>query len=347
MLTCIKGLNSIAEAEIKEKLKDFVILRQERGFIFIDYNGHPRRLLDLRSIEDIFYVLIDETGFTRSRSTLSTLEEKMKFASFEDGLKYHAQLYSKAKRTTFQVFTHVYGRFNFRRIDLDKVVSRTIALKFNKWKATHGVAKIEFDVRLFKSGELILSLRLSNKFFSNRKYKEIELPGALKPTAAYAMVQMSSPNENDVFVDPFCGSGTILMERSLVGPAQKILGYDRDANVVETAQANCAARENIALQVGEAQKLSLPDGSVDVIATNPPFGKTFTQDANLFTDFLSAAARVLKSGGRLVVLNGDILGFETALKKAGSGFELKQKTDINLLGEEARIWVLEKLKISN
>ncbi len=343
MLTCIKGLNSIAEAEIKEKLKDFVILRQERGFIFIDYNGHPRRLLDLRSIEDIFYVLINETGFTRSRSTLSTLEEKMQYASFEYGLKYHAQLYSKPKHTTFQVFTHVYGRFNFRRIDLDKVVSRTIALKFNKWKATHGRAKIEFDVRLFKSGELILSLRLSNKSFSNRQYKEIELPGALKPTVAYALVQLSSPRETDVFVDPFCGSGTILMERSLTGPAQKILGFDRDANVVETAQANSADRKNIELAVGEAQKLSLPDKSVDVIATNPPFGKTFAKDPNLFTDFLAEAVRVLKTGGRLVVLNGDIIGFESALKKFTSSFELKQKTDINLLGEEARIWVLRRV----
>lgn len=340
MLTCLKGLNSLAEAEIKEKLKDCVIRRQKPGFIFLDYNGHPRRLLDLRSIEDIFYVLIDETGFTRSRSTLNTLEEKIKYASFERGLDYHAQLYSRPKRMTFQVFAHLYGRFNFRRIDLDKVVSRTIALKFNKWKATHGEARVEFDVRLFKSGELILSLRLSNKFFSNRKYKKIELPGALKPAAAYALVCLSSPRPEDVFVDPFCGTGTILMERSLTAPAQKIIGYDRDANVVEIAQANCAERKNIELAVGEAQNLPLPDKSVDVIATNPPFGKTFAKKANLFRDFLAEAGRVLKKDGRLIVLNGDRSGFESALRQASGTFEIKQKKDINLLGEPARIWVL-------
>lgn len=344
MLTCIKGLNSVAAAEIKEKLKDFVILRQEPGFIFLDYNGHPRRLLDLRSIEDIFYVLIDETGFTRSRSTLSTLEEKIKYASFEKGLDYHAQLYSKPKHTTFQIFTHLYGRFNFRRIDLDKVVSRTIALKFNKWKATHGEAKIEFDVRLFKSGELILSLRLSNKFFSNRKYKVIELLGALKPTVAYALVCLTQPRPDDIFADPFCGSGTILMERSLTAPARKIFGYDRDANAVETAQANCAARPNIELAVAAAQRLPLPDRSLDVMATNPPFGATFAQDQNLFSDFLAEAGRVLKPGGRLVVLNGDVGGFETAVKKSAPRFRVENQQDINLLGKPARIWVLKAEK---
>lgn len=341
MLTCVKGLNSVAEAELKEKLKDFVILRQERGFIFIDYNGHPRRLLDLRSIEEIFYVLIDEAGFTRSRSTLSTLEEKMKFASFERGLDYHAQLYSKAKRTTFRVFTHLYGRFNFRRIDLDKVVSRTIALKFNKWKATHGDAKIEFDVRLFKSGELILSLRLSNKDFKEGKDEKIALPDDLKPTVAYAMIRLSQPRETDIFLDPFCGAGTILMERSLTGPAAKIIGYDQDKNVIEMARANCAGRKNIELAIAEAQKFPLPDSSVDAIVTSPTGGPTQAKDKIFFSNFLSEAKRLLKSGGQLVVLSGDMVGFEAALKEAAATFELKQKTDINLLGEEARIWELK------
>ncbi|MFC1618281.1 methyltransferase [Patescibacteria group bacterium] len=340
LLTVVKGLEDIAEGELANKLSDFSIVKKDAGHILIEYNGHPRRLLDLRTIEDVFYVIFTQTDLDRSRASLRIIKEQIQHYSFDDALKYHSQLYSKSKRPTHQVFAHLYGRRNFRRADLEQVVSNAIKQKFHQWKAVHGKAKLEFDVRLFKDGEAIMSLRLTDKYFSNRKYKVADIPGSLKPTVAAALVMLSKPQDTDVFLDPFCGAGTILMERSLINPAKQIIGSDLDKFARQAAIENTTKRGGIEIHDWDATSLPLPDQSIDVIITNPPFGKKIAQTENLFTKFLSEAGRVIKKSGRLVVLNSDVNGFEQALDT--KKFRQQKRKDIMLLGEAARVWVFVK-----
>jgi len=341
LLTCVKGLEDIVTAEIKQKLSDFEIVRQEKGFLLLNYNGHPRRLLDLRSVEDIFYVIFDQDGFEKSRSTLTAIKELVQKNSFDDALSYHAQIYSKPKHTNFQVFAHLYGRWNFRRADLEQTVSKAIDQKFRRWKPVRGKAKLEFDIRLFKTGQTYLSLRLTDKYFSNRKYKQADIPGSLKPTVAYALVELSKPNEGDIFLDPFCGAGTILAERARVAPANKIIGSDTSEQARAAAAINTGDRNNVEIKDWDALQIPLSESSVNVIVTNPPFGKKIDKDPVLLPRFLAEADRLLSPGGRLILLNSDISCVEANIPK-----ELRsdKSKDIVLLGEPARIWLLTKNK---
>jgi len=339
LLTCVKGLEDILVGEIEKKLADYKLVNQSPGFVLIDYNGHPRRLLDLRSAEDVFYVIFTADDFTRSRSSLTKIKELVQQNSFDDALKYHTQIYSKPRHTNFQVFAHLYGRWNFRRADLEKAVNTTIDQKFKRWKPVHGKARLEFDVRLFKDGEVFFSLRLTDKFFSNRKYKKADIPGSLKPTVAYGMVYLSKPQEDDIVLDPFCGAGTILTERSLVAPAQKIIGADTSEEALLEAKENTGGRENIELHNWDALQLPLEDGSVSVIITNPPFGKKIEMADDLISKFIKEATRLLRPSGRLILLHSDI---EKVEKSFSSAFEVSKYKDIRLLGEPARIWALRK-----
>lgn len=62
--------------------------------------------------------------------------------------------------------------------------------------------------------------------------------GMLPPKLARMMVNLSQTPEEGVLLDPFCGSGTILMEAALATDAKKIIGSDIDGKQINDTQKN-------------------------------------------------------------------------------------------------------------
>lgn len=60
--------------------------------------------------------------------------------------------------------------------------------------------------------------------------------GMLPPKLARIMVNLAQLEQGEILWDPFCGSGTILVEAALLG--YNVLGSDIDAEAVEAAQQN-------------------------------------------------------------------------------------------------------------
>ncbi len=316
LLTVIKGLESIAVQELSDKLADFSLVREERGYILIDYNGHPQKLLELRTIEDVFYVIFSEDQIDKEKGELWVIEEEIQKNSFDDAIKYHGQFYEKMKRPTYQIFAHLYGRHGFDKRDLEKQVNKSIDQKFHMWKAVRSKAHFEFDVRLFKTGQLFVSLRLTQKSFSSRNYEVIDPKNSLKPTVAAAMIAMSEPKEGDVFLDFSCGEGIILAERVKTMPAKQIIGSETSLPHKKNAEQNTETQKNVEVHEWPETALSLPAESIDVIVISQP-KEGFVKEIN----------RVLKPKGRLVILDNSDIDF-------GSNFELKKEKAIILLGED-------------
>ncbi|MBW2976758.1 methyltransferase domain-containing protein [Candidatus Woesearchaeota archaeon] len=61
-------------------------------------------------------------------------------------------------------------------------------------------------------------------------------PVSLHPKLARAMVNLTGAKENDLIVDPFCGSGGILIEAGLMG--MKTVGYDINKKMVWKSMVN-------------------------------------------------------------------------------------------------------------
>jgi putative N6-adenine-specific DNA methylase/tRNA (guanine6-N2)-methyltransferase len=113
-------------------------------------------------------------------------------------------------------------------------------------------------------------------------------------------------------LDPFCGSGTILIEAASLRSDIRCLGADRDPEAVAGTRDNAAATglgHRIEVREADARDLAetYPPASVDAVISNPPYGIRLGRRTNytdLYRKFLQGCLTVLKPGGRLVILVG-------------------------------------------
>src|SRR5207245_442476 len=66
-------------------------------------------------------------------------------------------------------------------------------------------------------------------------------PGALNATIAAAMVRLVEPRRGDRFLNLMSGSGTLLVERLLLGGGAVAAGVDHDPEALAAATANASA----------------------------------------------------------------------------------------------------------
>jgi tRNA (guanine10-N2)-dimethyltransferase len=139
-------------------------------------------------------------------------------------------------------------------------------------------------------------------------------PGVIKPKIARALVNLSSIKEGGIFLDPFCGTGGILIEAGLIGAT--LVGIDVQAKMVRGAEKNLRIYELKAnLIVGDSSKMALRDNSVDAVVTDLPYGRSslisgyFLAESRTFflerlhRDALNEVQRVLKPRGRAVIVS--------------------------------------------
>ena len=99
------------------------------------------------------------------------------------------------------------------------------ALLDRGWYLAKGSAALDIWAEVHGDDGYI-SVKLSSNDMAQRPYKRAHIPASLKPTIAYSMVRLSRPHPDDVFLDPMCGAGTILLERAFVGRYRYLIGGD-------------------------------------------------------------------------------------------------------------------------
>ncbi len=103
--------------------------------------------------------------------------------------------------------------------------------------------------------------------------------GMLPPKLARIMVNLAGDISNKIILDPFSGSGTVLMEAGIVG-CKKIIGSDILKKATDDTEENLAWLKNkihlpqLNLYTSSAENLGaiLEDESIDVIVTEPFLG---------------------------------------------------------------------------
>lgn len=138
--------------------------------------------------------------------------------------------------------------------------------------------------------------------------------GMLPPKIARQMLNLAiGPQlENDkVLLDPFCGSGTILLEGATLG--LKVIGADLDRRQLAGAEKNLNwAKAQFKLVLADAVQISqYLDKQVDYIVTEPFMGKTKYRPeeitnitkglSKLYLGALKNWQKVLASGGKVVM----------------------------------------------
>lgn len=156
-------------------------------------------------------------------------------------------------------------------------------------------------------------------------------------------------NSGDTVLDQFVGGGTTAVESRLTH--RNFIGFDINPEAVALSQKKCdfdfETSCTYTINLGDARNLKLPDESVDLICTHPPYADIIQYSEKIEGDlshldikaFLPAmhkvaeeAYRVLKKDKYCAVLMGDTrkngmvqpLAFETMEMFRLAGFKLKE-----------------------
>ena len=156
--------------------------------------------------------------------------------------------------------------------------------------------------------KLIFGLRLAEiepKPFVERRPRKKPFfhPSAMNAKLARCMVNLAHAKTGAIVLDPFCGTGTTVLEASLIGC--KAIGMDVQRRMAVGTRKNLESFNTSpeAIMVADARKPPLTH--VDAVVTDPPYGKSATTLKSttkaLVVSLLSSAKALLHEGQRICI----------------------------------------------
>jgi tRNA (guanine10-N2)-dimethyltransferase len=126
-------------------------------------------------------------------------------------------------------------------------------------------------------------------------------PGVMMPRMARALVNISLVRDGEPLLDPFCGTGGIVLEAVLAGA--RGIGCDIDRTMAAGSRRNVPAGDFL---VADTTALPISDACIPAVVTDLPYGQSVSIGATsleaLYDHALHEIRRVLVPGRRAVVV---------------------------------------------
>eukprot|EP00037_Helgoeca_nana_P011345 m.101753 g.101753 ORF g.101753 m.101753 type:complete len:431 (-) comp20775_c0_seq1:187-1479(-) len=221
------------------------------------------------------------------------------------------------------------------------------------YKVTAQMRGSDVNVRVDVVGPDVVIATQLNKTELSRRHKTAFLNRVtIKSNIAFVMLQWGKFKPGDALLDPFCGSGTILLEAAeTVGGKMTGVGCDSVAATVKGATGNAVIEgfENC-LEFRKCNVVGLSrqfkPASFDLVVTNPPWGVQTGKNADLtdlYRKFLSGSWVVIKPGGYLVCFVLRAMLFLEIVRTFGQ-WRLVHSTAVKTRNNLPSIFVLERLE---
>jgi putative N6-adenine-specific DNA methylase/tRNA (guanine6-N2)-methyltransferase len=240
------------------------------------------------------------------------------------------------------------GAHPFTSEDVERVAGAGV-----RDRAWRPVALRDHDVNLrvdVRERLCTVGVQLTRRALSERHARPYLPHMALRANVAWAMLHLAAPDPRRrpaQLLDPFCGSGTILLEAGSIWPAVHLHGSDTSQRSIVGARDNLAAnRLSGELRVGDARGVaSLWSGHrFDAIVSNPPFGRRVGPNMGheaLFGAFLDGLLEVTAPAARVVLLVLKRGAFNRALATR-EAYVLRHARIVELGGLHPAILLLER-----
>jgi len=156
--------------------------------------------------------------------------------------------------------------------------------------------------------KLIFGLRLAEiqpKPFVERRPRKKPFfhPSAMNAKLARCMVNLAHAQTGKIVLDPFCGTGTTVLEAALIGC--EAIGTDVQRRMIKGTIKNLTHFGLNAQAVIVADARKLPFTRIDCVVTDPPYGKSATTLKSttkiLVENILSSARSLLGKGQRICI----------------------------------------------
>lgn len=210
-------------------------------------------------------------------------------------------------------------------------------------------------VGLKKDGQVFLGETLTVQAFKDLSLRDFgrpardDLSGMLPPKLAMTMINLAQLNsDEDIIIDPFCGSGTVINEAALIG-YKNLFGSDISKRAIDDTYTNFSwlkdlyKIENVKLKLAIRNVLALSkfikSESADAIITEPFLGPqrgminfqaVISELETLYSGAIKEFQKVLKPGGKVVMVWPSFYG-QRAISPSYDGFDM-----INLLPENLK-----------
>jgi tRNA (guanine10-N2)-dimethyltransferase len=186
--------------------------------------------------------------------------------------------------------------------------------------------------------KLVFGLKLTeiaSKTFSERRPRKKPFfhPSAMPSKLARCMVNLAHAKVEGTMLDPFCGTGSSLIEASYIGC--HAIGVDAAKKMVYGCRRNLRFFNINAEGLILADARKLPFFKVDCMVTDPPYGRSASTlkstTRQLVHDVLEAAYNLLPDGHRICIaspktLNISAIGISTGFKHVESHFAYVHST---------------------
>lgn len=315
------------------------LARLDRGgppcVIGVDYSGDLRALLNLRTAQSVY--LVRAFPVPRPKALLGDEHFRNILALIDKVRRLHppgafASLFLSAAGAESTVLTR-----------LKAEISASTGLRVG---ADDG--DLLLRLRRTADGEgWELLIRLSPRPLATRPWRVCNREGALNGAVASAVARLTAPAPDDRFLNIGCGSGSLLIERLLIGPARRAFGCDNDPAALTCARTNVVAADLTArceLHPWDATRLPLHNASIDAICADLPFGHlvgSHAENLSLYPALLNEAARVARPGSHCVLLSHEVRLMEYLIDNRPE-WSLHSAIRIDLGGLHPRIFVLER-----
>lgn len=199
------GLEGIVKEEVKNL--GFKINHVENGQVCFqsDFAGLVKANLWLRCAERIL-IKVDEFYAVE----FDQLYENTRKIPWEDWLPHNAEFPVIGKSVQSVLHSVPACQSIIKKAVVDKLKEK---YKKNWFDENGPKYRIVFSIH---KDRVILSIDSSGEGLHKRGYRDLSIAAPLQETLAAAMISLSRWDPDRILIDPFCGSGTILIETALI-----------------------------------------------------------------------------------------------------------------------------------
>lgn len=191
----------------------------------------------------------------------------------------------------------------------------------------------EIEIRLYgnRDGKLFPCLKCHTLKDIRFEYRKNAIAASIHPSTAALLVELAAPylKENAQIMDPFCGVGTMLIERAIHTGAREMYATDIFGEAIEMGRENAAlAKQRINFIHRDFFDFKHEYLFDEIITNMPVRGKRTKEEMDTFySRFFEKAQEILSSDATIIMYTNEI-GFVKKQLRLHPQFRLLQESSI-------------------
>lgn len=182
----------------------------------------------------------------------------------------------------------------------------------SKHRLINSISDYEIEIRLLEAqnGAFHAYLKLYTIPDNRFSYRKNALASSIHPVTAATVMELAKPylKENAQVLDPFCGTGTMLIERNFAMPAHPLYGVDIYGKAIDAGRENASIARTVINFVNRNFAEFKHEYLFDEIVTNMPIVTEKQSEKtieSLYELLLTKGCKHLKKGGIAVVYSSN------------------------------------------